>query len=194
MNDTFLKGNIALTKVMADLTEKGYDVLKPIQEQLPYDLAIFKNGKFFRIQVKYDGDSSAVKATCHKYIWYKKKCKTYQSTDFDYYAIYCPAVRAILYPSVKFGGATFRLTPPNSVTPYYRYEDFLELTDEAEKRINLSIDWDAATKKRAASYTPKRKVERPPIDVLLKEIEDLGFEGVGRKYGVSGNSIRKWAK
>jgi hypothetical protein len=36
--------------------------------------------------------------------------------------------------------------------------------------------------------------ERPNYDVLIKEINELGYTGTGRKYGVSDNSIRKWIK
>jgi hypothetical protein len=40
----------------------------------------------------------------------------------------------------------------------------------------------------------QRKVERPSYEQLIKEINELGYCGVGRKYGVSDNSIRKWKK
>ena len=40
----------------------------------------------------------------------------------------------------------------------------------------------------------ERRVERPQLEQLLKEIEELGYCGVGRKYGVSDNAIRKWIK
>lgn len=39
-----------------------------------------------------------------------------------------------------------------------------------------------------------RKVERPEYEQLLKEIEDSNYSAVGRKYGVSDASIRKWIK
>ena len=39
-----------------------------------------------------------------------------------------------------------------------------------------------------------RKVERPPIEVLKKDVDRLGYSGAGRKYGVSDNSVRKWLK
>lgn len=39
-----------------------------------------------------------------------------------------------------------------------------------------------------------RKATRPSLDILKKEIEELGYCGVGRKYGVSDNAIRKWLK
>lgn len=36
--------------------------------------------------------------------------------------------------------------------------------------------------------------EKPPYDQLLKEINELGYCGTGRKYKVSDNAIRKWIK
>lgn len=40
----------------------------------------------------------------------------------------------------------------------------------------------------------RRKVERPLLEELIKDIELLGYSATGRKYGVSDNSIRKWIK
>lgn len=40
----------------------------------------------------------------------------------------------------------------------------------------------------------QRKVERPPKEQLIKEIEESSYLAVGRKYGVSDNAIRKWIK
>jgi hypothetical protein len=41
----------------------------------------------------------------------------------------------------------------------------------------------------------KRKVDkRPSYDILIKEIEEMGYSATGRKYGVSDNCIRKWIK
>lgn len=36
------------------------------------------------------------------------------------------------------------------------------------------------------------KEKRPPIEQLLKEINESSYSAVGRKYGVSDNAIRKW--
>jgi Zn finger protein HypA/HybF involved in hydrogenase expression len=42
---------------------------------------------------------------------------------------------------------------------------------------------------------PPRKVSnRPEESVLAKEILEMGYCGVGRKYGVSDNAVRKWAR
>jgi transposase-like protein len=37
-------------------------------------------------------------------------------------------------------------------------------------------------------------VERPPYAQLLREIAESSYVAVGRKYGVSDNAIRKWAR
>lgn len=39
-----------------------------------------------------------------------------------------------------------------------------------------------------------KKVERPNMEILLKDIKELGYSATGRKYGVSDNAIRKWIK
>lgn len=56
-----------------------------------------------------------------------------------------------------------------------------------EKRNGLTED-------QIRSILKQRKIERPPYNILLEEIKQLGYCGVGRKYGVSDNSIRKWKK
>lgn len=50
------------------------------------------------------------------------------------------------------------------------------------------------TDKETAFSMSQRRATRPNKDILLLEVEELGFVGVGRKYGVSDNSIRKWLK
>jgi hypothetical protein len=50
------------------------------------------------------------------------------------------------------------------------------------------------TEARKEAYAKRRTTLRPTLDVLLCEVEELGFSAVGRKYGVSDNAIRKWIK
>lgn len=40
----------------------------------------------------------------------------------------------------------------------------------------------------------ERKVERPSYNILINDINNLGYKGTSRKYGVSDNAIRKWIK
>lgn len=44
------------------------------------------------------------------------------------------------------------------------------------------------------SSKKQRKVERPIYSTLMENIEELGYVGTGKKYGVSDNTIRKWKK
>jgi hypothetical protein len=39
-----------------------------------------------------------------------------------------------------------------------------------------------------------RRVERPPVQSVLGMVAQEGYEAVGRRFGVSGNAIRKWIR
>lgn len=57
--------------------------------------------------------------------------------------------------------------------------------------------WNRKTSPKGQFGVPnarRRKVERPPYDQLLREIEKTSYVAVGRKYGVSDNAIRKWVR
>jgi predicted RNA-binding Zn-ribbon protein involved in translation (DUF1610 family) len=59
------------------------------------------------------------------------------------------------------------------------------------KPINNSIK----TKKTIRiDRVSKRKVDRPDLEILLNDVNNLGYSATGRKYGVSDNAIRKWIK
>jgi len=55
------------------------------------------------------------------------------------------------------------------------------------------VRWDR-TSLRGKPHPTQRKVKRPPYQQLLDEIEAMGFVGVGCKYGVSDNAVRKWVR
>ena len=38
----------------------------------------------------------------------------------------------------------------------------------------------------------QRKVERPSYEALSREVDELGYAGVGRKYNVSDKAVKKW--
>jgi hypothetical protein len=50
--------------------------------------------------------------------------------------------------------------------------------------------WDRSGMPRPAA----RRVERPPYPQLVRETRAIGFEATGRRYGVTGNAIRKWVR
>ena len=42
--------------------------------------------------------------------------------------------------------------------------------------------------------TSQQKQLRPDYQILIKQIQELGYKGTGRFYGVSDNAIRKWIR
>lgn len=49
-------------------------------------------------------------------------------------------------------------------------------------------------KKSTTCTICRRKVERPPYEQLLKEIEETSIRATGIRYGVSSTTIKKWIK
>jgi hypothetical protein len=47
---------------------------------------------------------------------------------------------------------------------------------------------------RAGPKPEIRRVERPPYEQLIAEVDKYGWSAVGRKYGVSDNAVRKWVR
>ncbi len=52
----------------------------------------------------------------------------------------------------------------------------------------------SSDKHKGAAYPDRRKVDRPAMAQLARDIEELGYVGTGRKYGVSDNAVRKWSR
>jgi hypothetical protein len=47
---------------------------------------------------------------------------------------------------------------------------------------------------RAVPQPARRKIERPPYQQPIADVASMSFMPVARKYGVSGNAIRKWIR
>lgn len=47
---------------------------------------------------------------------------------------------------------------------------------------------------KCQQFSKRKVVERPTYEQLLLDVEELGYTGSGKKYGVSDNAIRKWLK
>jgi hypothetical protein len=121
----------------------------------------------------------------------------YKEDDFDYYAVYLPEIDLCIYPSIKYAGAHFRFSKCNSATPFYWYEDFIDFTDNAQKKNYRDMGWtiDVLMSENIVNRTMKRrKVERPPLDEIIKLVEEKGYSETGRMFGVSDNAVRKWIK
>ena len=47
---------------------------------------------------------------------------------------------------------------------------------------------------RTCSRKRSRRVERPTLESLMEDKKTMSIEAVGRKYGVSGNAVKKWIR
>lgn len=197
------KGDIGLTKVIADLVEKGFSVSLPIHEHLHYDLIADSGEKLIRVQVKYrtnHKDTKSIKFNCktsHKGVNGKTIEYFYSKNDFDLYAVYSPSLKLCYYiPNIGQANISIAEQQIQSYTPFYWYEDFLNplIEQMPEKRKGQTFDNFKPICVSNLKHGDLKVPNRPKFEFLKKEIEELGYVGVGRKYGVSDNAVRKWAK
>lgn len=99
--DTKLKADVAESAVVTELLKRGFRVLKPMGDRLPYDLALDCNGKLLRIQVK----SAWYERSKNLYTVDARRTKTnrrrmvrdrYEWRDFDFAILYL-ADREVFY-------------------------------------------------------------------------------------------------
>ena len=91
--DTKLKADLAESAVVTELLRKGFKVLKPVGDRLPYDLAVDFEGKLIKIQVKcawfnqqdncYIVDARRTKTNRRRMVRAR-----YTSKDFDFAILY----------------------------------------------------------------------------------------------------------
>jgi hypothetical protein len=91
--DTKLKADIAESAVITELLKRGFRVLQPVGDRLPYDLGIDLNNRLVRLQVK----SAWFDAKAKCYVVDSRRTKTnrrrmlrqrYGANDFDFAIIY----------------------------------------------------------------------------------------------------------
>jgi hypothetical protein len=186
------KGDLAVAKVIVDLTQKGFVVFSPIVcEHLPFDLIGYRNNKCFRFQSKYR-ENGEIK---NKTTWSDKNGThdhKYSKDDFDYYAIYIPEKDVVCYPSISFAGSVLTTVIPNSPTPFYWFEDFLDLTDAATKKTYRDFGFEITRPKNPKPQF--RKVLRPSKEELEQLLWSIPMKELSKQFGVSDKAIAKWAK
>ena len=53
MHHTKDKGDLGVLKAQVDLCEQGFLIMNPLTEHAAFDLVAYRDGKFYRVQVKY---------------------------------------------------------------------------------------------------------------------------------------------
>jgi hypothetical protein len=98
---TKTKGDLGVLKVKVDLYLKGYLILVPETEHCPFDLVIYRDGVFKKVQVKYRNlTKSGVLEIPFRSCYSTSKGVMTKSTDkalVDLYAVYCPQTDECYY-------------------------------------------------------------------------------------------------
>lgn len=197
------KGDIGLTKVIADLVEKGFKISLPLHEHLQYDLIADFEGKLIRVQTKFRYKQQSKKsisfkcATTHRGHNGKVVERKYLESDFELYAIYSLETKLCYYvPNVGQNSITICESFSQSYTYVYWYEDFLDplISKLPQKRKSENFANFNPPALKNLKHSSLKVKNRPNCEQLQEEIKKYGYCGTGRKYGVSDNAIRKWEK
>jgi len=115
--DTKLKADIAEAAVTTELLKRGFRVLQPVGDRLPYDLAVDFNGALMRVQIK----SAWFDRSKNMYAVDVRRTKTnrrhmirarYGHDDFDFAVLYIEELNVFyVMPSIVFNdfGSTISL-------------------------------------------------------------------------------------
>jgi hypothetical protein len=111
MHEKKIKGDIAVTHVIAKFTELGWTIGVLITEHAKYDLLAEKEGKMARVQVRSAKLNSNGSIEIHLRNTYADKHGCYarkRSTgDYDILAAYCPETETVYFlPDETLGSAT----------------------------------------------------------------------------------------
>jgi hypothetical protein len=96
----------------------------------------------------------------------------------------CPNCAATL---ITHCGRQNRLTPFELQCPTCRTS-----FEPRNRRQRYCSQTCAYQRLRGVPQIERRVVRRPAYAQLEREIHAMGWEAVGRRYGVSGNAVRKW--
>lgn len=109
------RGDISCLRIIADLLRNGYLVLQPISDRHRFDLVIFKNDEYNRVQCKSGTkrDGSIVFSTCSRNIFGRRSYKG----QIEFFAVYCHDIeKSYLIPveEVGFNQGSLRIDPPKN--------------------------------------------------------------------------------
>jgi len=110
------KGDLGVAKAHADLTAQGFVVLLPLTEHAPFDLVTYRDGRFWRVQVKYRTARDGAVNVIFSSTWSDTHGIHKQPIDksqVDVICIYCPDTDECYYvdPSAYGRSVKLRLSP-----------------------------------------------------------------------------------
>lgn len=101
------KGDLGVAKIVADLLSKDIQVFNPISASSAFDLVIYINDTFKKVQVKYrEITNNTLTVQLRRQVGIKKYSK---NEDTDILAIYCPTNDTCYYINKPDYTTTLRL-------------------------------------------------------------------------------------
>lgn len=106
-------GDISEMKILAKLLEMGYSVLTPIGDRERFDLVVYHNDKFIRVQCKtgkiINGAIDVTRRSSYLNSQGKSVNKYYTSDEIDYIMIYEPTMNQIYIVDVNNAPSKLRV-------------------------------------------------------------------------------------
>ncbi len=141
------KGDLAVMKVQADLCEQGFIVCVPNTEHAPFDLVVYRDGEFWKVQVKYADAKRGVMQVHLTRSWASKRgnhVHAYGEGDFDVLSVYCPVTKLCYHlPWNSFpcrSSVSLRLNiPGHRVTKNMRMADEFIIFDPVAQRTEQTV-------------------------------------------------------
>jgi hypothetical protein len=97
---TKTKGDIGVLAAELDLLEKGFLLLKPLTEHAPFDTVAYRDGRFYRVQVKYRRIVNGSIYFSLKSSWTDRDGvheRPIDKSSIDLICVYCPDTRRCYY-------------------------------------------------------------------------------------------------
>ncbi len=107
------KGDLGVLKAKLDLFNQGFLLLNPETEHAPFDLVLYKNGQFIRVQVKYRNLTKRGTLEIPFRSSYSSSkgvmSKSIDKSEVDIFAVYCPQTDSCYYFDPKWYGQSITL-------------------------------------------------------------------------------------
>lgn len=97
---TKTKGDLGVLKAQADLCEKGYLVCLPLSEHCPFDLVVYRDYQFTRVQVKTRSLRRGTLTVRFESSYSDRNgvhMKKVDPKNIDIYCVYCPETNHCYY-------------------------------------------------------------------------------------------------
>jgi hypothetical protein len=114
------KGDLGVLKAQADLATQGFTILLPLTEHAPFDLVVYKDGRFRRVQVRYRTPTRTGSLFVNlRSVWCDRHgihTRPMNKTEVDLVCVYCPTTDLCYYfdPNKYRASLNLRLTVPRN--------------------------------------------------------------------------------